>query len=347
MSDGSRPIVTSPHIEIVGAGVAGLCCATEFIERGCSVTLKSASQGVDSTCCSWWAGGMLAPWCESESAEPLITRLGIEAIEFWKERCPSVNSAGSLVLAHARDASELRQFASRTSEYEALEQPAVDELEPDLAGRFQAGLFYARECDLDPRHALLELQKRLNSHPAFTLQQGKALDSDELTCKPTADWRIDCRGLAARDSLSDLRGVKGEMIIVRCPDVTLSRPIRLLHPRHPVYVVPRADHCYMIGATMIESDDRQMLSVRSIMELLSTACALHPAFGEASVVEMGTDARPAFNDNLPRLRKRGRTIHVNGLFRHGFLCAPSMARRAADLALDGSIDEEVVDDTDG
>src|SRR3546814_16307026 len=69
------------------------------------------------------------------------------------------------------------------------------------------------------------------------------------------------------------------------------------------------------------------------MELLGAAYAVHPAFGEAEVVEIGVDARPAFPDNLPRAWREGDTVFVNGLYRHGFLLAPAMARRAADLAL--------------
>ena len=56
-----------------------------------------------------------------------------------------------------------------------------------------------------------------------------------------ADIVVDCRGLAARDALPDLRGVRGEMIVVRSPDVSLSRPVRMLHPRMPLYIVPRGD----------------------------------------------------------------------------------------------------------
>jgi len=69
--------MSQPSIEIIGAGVAGLCCALLFAQRGCKVTLRAASSGADEACCSWWAGGMLAPWCELESAEQnlILTRV--------------------------------------------------------------------------------------------------------------------------------------------------------------------------------------------------------------------------------------------------------------------------------
>jgi glycine oxidase len=110
--------------------------------------------------------------------------------------------------------------------------------------------------------------------------------------------------------------------------------VRVLHPRIPLYVVPRGEGIFMVGATMIESDDATRITARSMLELLSAAYALHPAFGEAEIIEIGTQARPAFPDNLPRIRRVGGTLYLNGLFRHGFLLAPALARRAAGVLLD-------------
>ena len=102
---------------------------------------------------------------------------------------------------------------------------------------------------------------------------------------------------------------------------------------------------YMLGATMIEAGERTRVTARSLLELLSAAYALHPAFGEAEVLEIGVDARPAFPDNLPRIRRRGATIYVNGLYRHGFLLAPALARMAAELVLEGRTPEVMDEDT--
>ena len=150
---------------------------------------------------------------------------------------------------------------------------------------------------------------------------------------------IDCRGLAAQESLPELRGVKGEMVILRTDDVQLDRPVRLLHPRFPLYIVPRGDGVFMLGATQIESGERSRATVRSVVELLNAAYALHPAFGEAELLEVGVDARPAFPDNLPRITGRDGKIYVNGLFRHGYLLAPAMARMVGELVIDGKTPE--------
>ena len=138
--------------------------------------------------------------------------------------------------------------------------------------------------------------------------------------------------MAATDRLGDLRAVRGEMLYVEAPDVHLGRPVRLLHPRFPCYVVPRGAARYMIGATMVESAREGAVTARAVMELLSAAYALHPGFAEAALVETGAGLRPAFPDNVPAVRRMPDRIHVNGMYRHGFLMAPVLAETlAADL----------------
>ncbi|MBX9739632.1 MAG: glycine oxidase ThiO [Beijerinckiaceae bacterium] len=324
---------------VIGAGVAGLTTALALATRGATVEVLERGASIGAESCSRFAGGMLAPWCEAESAEELVVSLGVESLSYWPQRAPHVVARGSLVLALQRDGADLDRFARRTRNSSLLDADAIAALEPDLAGRFRRGIFFADEAHLDPRAALPALAEALHAR------------GSSLTCnvevRPNdidGDHVIDCRGLAARDALPDLRGVKGEMLIVHCPDVTLTRPVRLVHPRFPLYIVPRGDNVYMIGATMVESSERGRVTARAMVELLNAAYALHPAFAEAEIMEIGCDARPAFPDNLPRIRRNGRVLHVNGLYRHGFLLSPALARMAAAVALDNAYFPEVMDE---
>ncbi|WP_142115839.1 glycine oxidase ThiO [Bosea sp. AK1] len=326
-------------VAVVGAGVVGLACATELLARGAQVTVHERGPRIGAEACSWYAGGMLAPWCEGESAEEPVIRLGQQAADWWERHAGGVVRNGTLVVAPSRDRSELRRFGQRTSHFEEIDGDAVAVIEPDLAGRFSRGLFFAREGHLDPREAIAVLAERLVANGG-TIHFDSAVEPVDLD----ADIVLDCRGLAARDVLPDLRGVKGEMLLLRSDDISLSRPVRLLHPRIPLYIVPRVDGLFMVGATMIESGERRRISARAMLELLGAAYALHPAFAEAEVVEIGTDARPAFPDNLPRLTRRGRVIHVNGLYRHGFLLSPAMARMAAEAVLNPQATPEMLHD---
>jgi glycine oxidase len=325
------------QVSVIGAGIAGLTCALELAERGVAVEVLECRAAPGPPGCSWFAGGMLAPWCELESCGPLIARLGEESLPWWREHFPGTVVNGTLVVAHGRDVAELAQFARRTVKFEQVDGEAIGALEPDLAGRFSQGLYFRDEAHLDPRAALAALAGRLREL-GVPLRLGIEPTAASLSGRAV----IDCTGLAARRTLADLRGVKGEMVLLSLTEVALARPVRVLHPRLPVYVVPRGEGLFMVGATMIESDEGTRVSARSVLELLSAAYALHPAFGEAQIVEIGVGVRAAFPDNLPRLLRQGGTLYVNGLYRHGFLLAPALARRAADVLLEGSHFPEVM-----
>ncbi len=313
-------------ITILGAGVLGLSIATEVSARGGRVSILDPNGTPGPHGCSWWAGGMLAPFCEGESAEEPVVRLGQDAISWWQEKGAEITFHGSMVVAQNRDIKELARFGRRTSNFEEIGTDKISELEPDLEGRYRKALYFPTEAHLAPRQALDTLVTNL-----------KLKDIEvQTTGKPDAKSTIiDCRGLAAQDQLPDLRGVKGEMLILHCPDLDLKRPIRLLHPRIPLYIVPRGNGIYMLGATMIEAGERTRITARSMLEMLTAAYALHPSFGEAEILEIGVDARPAFADNLPRIRHEGHTIYANGLYRHGYLLAPSVAQQVANYLFDG------------
>jgi glycine oxidase len=312
---------------VVGAGVVGLTTALTLAERGAHVTLVERSRELGGNA-SWLAGGMLAPFCEGESAPQSVVELGQGAIDWWDARVPGVTRQGTLVVAPPRDSGEIDRFAARTKSHAPADEARIAELEPDLAGRFRKGLFFADEGHLDPRVALSGLAERLRAEGGeirFGVDGEARFDSEAV---------IDCRGWAAREALPELRGVRGEMMRIRSREVTLTRAVRFLHPRIPLYIVPRANDEFMIGATMIESAERGAVSVRSAIELLSAAYALHPAFGEAEILEMSADVRPAYPDNEPRIEQQGDRIFVNGFYRHGFLLAPAFAERAATLAFE-------------
>ena len=312
------------RVLVKGAGVAGLATAWQLYRHGFDVTVHERA-GAVGTGASGFAGGMLAPWCERESAEEPVLTLGRLAADWWEAALPGqVRRHGTLVVAGGRDAGELDRFAGRTSGWEWLDEAGIAALEPDLAGRFRKALFFRQEAHLDPAKALSalaagleEARMRLLLGPAGKREAGRF------------DRVVDCTGAAQIGRLSGLRGVRGEMLGLETGEVRLSRPVRLLHPRHPIYIVPRGAGRFMIGATMIESDDAGPPAARSLMELLNAAYALHPAFGDARVIETGAGVRPAYPDNLPRVSDDGDTLHVNGLYRHGFLFAPAMAGEVA------------------
>jgi glycine oxidase len=314
------------QVLVRGGGVSGLCVAHELQSSGFAVELVERQADVGAGA-SGLAGGMLAPFCERESAAGDVLRLGRHAADWWDAVLPAghVVRAGTLVVAAPRDAGELARFAARTEGHEWLDEAGIAALEPALEGRFRKGLFFHEEAHLDPRGALLSLSRKLET-------QGVRFHLG-TTEPPAGSFHhvVDCTGSAAVGTLPGLRGVRGEMLHLQTGEVALARPVRLLHPRHPLYIVPRGGGRFMVGATMIESDDAGPISARSLMELLNAAYALHPAFGEARLVEARAGIRPAFADNLPHVIRDDDILFVNGFYRHGFLLAPAMARQVASL----------------
>lgn len=332
MKDG---VLVQLSITVVGGGILGLWQAFELARRGQRVTLREASADVSTGASSRFAGAMLAPYCEAEGAEPVVERLGLRGLELWRAAYPGVIQRGSIVIAAARDRSELTRFARMTSGHRLVDGVELEALEPDLGGRFQRALHYAAEAHLAPRPAMAFLTAELRRLGA-DLRFGEPAAEPVWMAGSAGDVVIDCRGIAARDALPDLRGVRGEMAVVRAPEVRLSRPVRLLHPRFPLYVVPWGDDLYMVGATVIEREDYGAVTLRSGLDLLATAYAVHSGFGEAEIVELGAGVRPAFPDNVPRAIISGRRIFVNGAYRHGFLLAPVLAEAVAGHLLDGN-----------
>jgi glycine oxidase len=143
-------------VTVIGAGVAGLWAALALARRGIRPRLVDRFGPPGPHGCSWWAGGMLAPLCEGETAEEPIIRHGARAAAAWASVTEVVHK-GSLVITLARDRVELDRFAQRTTGHVRLDAASLAALEPDAAATGRAGLFFEGEAHLDPRRALGDL----------------------------------------------------------------------------------------------------------------------------------------------------------------------------------------------
>ncbi|AQT46914.1 MULTISPECIES: FAD-dependent oxidoreductase [Bartonella] len=312
-------------ILVKGCGVAGLTSAYMLAKAGAEITISAPADSPRGAA-SWYAGGMLAPYCERESAEARVETLGLQTMKWWSETLPDlVTHKGTLVVAPPRDSAELERFSRRTGGHRKIGADEIAKLEPDLAGRFSRGLFYETEAHIDPRKALLALKQKLKDMGATFVD----IDADEAGF----DFIVDATGFARIDQDHDMRGVRGEMLLVHNGDISFSRPIRLVHPRIPLYIVPRDNGIFMIGATMIESDDNRPITAHSMMDFLNAAYTIHPSFGEAEIVEIGVGVRPAYKDNFPRVKQEDNHIYVNGMHRHGYLISPEMARQVTEIVM--------------
>ena len=341
---------------ILGAGLMGRMMAYTLAQSGARVTVFERSGPDAEQSAARVAASMLAPLAESAITEPSVVRMGLYGLDRWKGLIEQLNREvkqqtffaqnGTLVLWHRLDTAQAQRFAEHLERNvrmnPALSSPwhlddkALAELEPSVADRFHQGLFLPREGQLDNRQLLTALLQALEQLDVV-LHWHTACEPNDLEGQGF-DWVIDCRGLGARSSWSNthnpLRGVRGEVIRVHAPEVKLQRPTRLIHPRYPIYIAPKENDLYVIGATEIESEDLSPVSVRSSMELLSAAYSVHSGFAEARILESATQCRPTLKNNLPEICvPRAGLMQINGLYRHGYLIAPAMMDTAQQLLL--------------
>jgi glycine oxidase len=334
-----------PDFAVLGGGLCGRLLAWRLAGAGHSVALYERGDAAGTGSAAWIAAAMLAPLAEAASAELLITELGAASLDAWPAVLAELPEPvffqrnGTLVVWHHTDRAEASLFERRVRAnapawlfdggFVALRGAQVDEAEPALGGRFAQGWLLPREGQLDNRQVLTALAAGLAERGVATHWNTRV---DELA-RPDARVTIDCRGLGAKPALPALRGIRGEVARVHAPGIHLTRPVRLLHPRYPLYVAPKQNDVYVIGATEIEGEDMSPVSVRSALELLSAAFSVHPGFGEARILELNAQCRPTLPDHLPAIAWDGATtLSVNGLYRHGYMIVPEVAAAAARLA---------------
>lgn len=326
-------------IAIAGAGVMGRLLAWQLARAGHRVTVVDPARGpAEPGAAGFTAAGMLSPLAEQEQAERDVVELGWRSLVLWPGiaaalgRPDLVRTEGSLLLAHGSDVGAARRVLSRIDDGpEPLNRAALQMLEPALAPDLKAW-WLPGEGQLLPRETLAALAREapgvdwLWGRRATAMQPHRIVLDDGRRLE--ADLVIDTRGLGAKPDLPTLRGVRGEILWLHAPGVTLHRPVRLLHPRHRVYLVPRPGDVIVVGASEVESEDRSPVSLRSAVELMAAAHSALPALAEARIVHLETNLRPALPDHRPSIDSEPGLLRINGLFRHGWLLAPALAEKA-------------------
>ncbi len=330
------------HIGVAGAGLLGRLLAWRLAEGGHRVTVFDPASGPleRAGAAGWTAAGMLSPWAELECADAHVAELGLRSLALWADiasRLPTpvhFRREGSLLLAHRSDLGAAQRLVGvLQAKMQAtlregcaprvLTTEQLRELEPAVHGPTHAWLLEG-EGQIHTVQAMGALADAA-SRAGARWQWGRAVHELAPGCidGERFDAVFDVRGVGARPDLP-VRGVRGEIVWLHAPGIELRRPLRLLHPRWRVYLVPRPDDIVVVGASEIESEDRSPISVRTLLGLLSAAHSVLPELAEARLVHTETNLRPALPDNLPHVEHRPGLTRINGLFRHGWLIAPAL-----------------------
>ena len=344
------------YIGIAGAGLLGRLLAVQLSHAGHTVQVFDPASGPGpressgTQAAAWTAAGMLSPVAELDRANEAVFHLGLRSCQLWPSIAQQLGApqlchfAGSLLVAHRGDAGAAQRMvgllqakAGPDHQPQPLSPPELAALEPSIHGPALAWLL---PCEghvqvHDTLHALAAQATRqgVQWHWGSTVvavepgvlqvQAERRIDVSEHRF----DHVFDVRGVGARPQLP-VRGVRGEVFWLHAPGVVLTRPVRLMHPRHSVYIVPRPDEHLIVGASEIESEDRSSVSLRSTLELLSAAHSAIPQLAEARIVHLESNLRPALPDNMPLLEQARGITRMNGLYRHGWLLAPALVEQA-------------------
>jgi glycine oxidase len=329
------------HIAIAGTGLLGRLAAVMLLARGHQVTLFEKDTQNGEASCGFVAAGMLALFTERDCLLPGFQDLARRSQALWPSilaNLPApvaIQQQGSLLLAHASDAAELERYENMIrnvsgQRYERLNAEKIQALEPAL--NFSHGLFFPEDGAINNRQfydaSTVYLREKAEAWHVGLVVEVSPFEVKSTRGTQCFDAVFDCRGLGAKNDWPNLRGVRGELLWLHCPEVVLTRPVRVLHPRHAIYLVPRGEGQFVLGATTIESEDDSPVSVRSALELLSLLYTMHPAFAEARIERLIAACRPAFPDHLPAMEATPGLLRLNGLYRHGYLLAPALVEQA-------------------
>ncbi|WP_171788959.1 glycine oxidase ThiO [Acidimicrobium ferrooxidans] len=347
------------RVVVVGAGIAGMTIAVELARRGARVQVIADPSRSPTTPV---AAGMLAPAAETDFGEDLLVRLEQDARTAWEALAATLERngdtdvlfevRGSLVAAqtpgdldHLRRMVDLqRRFGMTASLLGARD---LVDLEPALSSHLAGGALLPDDAQVDNRRALAAYDTWAAKLGIERIEAAvRAVHPDAVELADTSRLQADTVVVAAGSWLRDL--VEVALQPVRGVTIRGTLPVGLA-PRHclrgelrgrRVYIVPRASHEIVIGATSDEAPltDRDPRA-RDLLDLLDDARTLAPAMGELAVTDVSVGFRPATPDNLPIVGRGDDGVWVHGgHYRHGILLAPFTATLLADAIVGDGVD---------
>jgi glycine oxidase len=343
----SRPIEPSPDLIVVGAGIAGLAVAHAACARGLRPLV--IDRGVPGAGTTSVAAGMLAPVSEATFGESDLLALNLAAAERWPAWADALGGAGrresgTLLVARDRDQAEaldrehrFRRECGLTAE--RLLPSVARRLEPALAPTVRLALDVPDDHAADPAPlvaALVEAIRgaggevrsgaevtglELADDRVLGVRVSAALEAAPHVVLAAGAWAGELPGLpeAAR---VPVRPVKGQLLRLRDPEGPglIDRVVRT----EEMYLVPRGDGRYVLGATVEERGFDTSVTAGAVHDLLREAAEVVPGVLELQIEEAVAGLRPGTPDNAPVLGPGllGGLHWATGHYRHGILLAP-------------------------
>ena len=331
-------------IGIVGGGLLGRLAAFVLTESGHIVEVYEKTPenpGLSILrAAAFTSAGLLSPISEKDSGGNIIFELGTKSLNLWSYLDKKIKKIideglglflkGNLFVSSPAEIDNVTRLFNKIGFREPqLSKDEKNALEPNLSEKLTCWIV-PDEGQIYPLRALNALVVATNKLSEKSVWHFNTLVEDfgpgwikTEKMFNNYDFVFDMRGVGATDI--GIRGVRGEVVLLDPPsNFCLSHPVRFLHPRFKIYIVPHENRRILVGSTEIESQDVSPISLQSAVDLLTVAQYVFPELSEARILSTDVNLRPASFNNQPFFQIKENLVHVNGLFRHGWLVAPAL-----------------------
>ena len=308
-----------PAITVLGGGLMGLAMAHQLARRGEAVRVLSRRR---SEAAGFVAAGMLAPHAEGLTGDLLaLGQASLQLIPSWVAqieadsglRC-GLHACGIVVpfaTSAERDAYTTAAFGQR------LDRRGLEQEIPGIGERWQAGLLFEQDGQIDNRRRLMRALERACVELGVTFEEGSQVL--ELVCGPSgalsgvrlrsaegeehhlaAERAVLACGAWSAQLLPQLpiTPVKGQMLSLQGPRQALGRVI--FGPG--TYLVPRQDGLLVVGATSeAEAGFSEGLTPAGQRQLQEGLASLLPEASSWPPMERWWGFRPHTPDEAPLL----------------------------------------------
>lgn len=359
-------------IIVIGAGVVGLSIAWRLVEEGAQVTVLDPHPGDGATHAAAGMLAPVSEYWFQEDALLELALHAAQSYPALAKRLQKQTGIdlyhrqeGTIIAAATRaDRETLTRLQEAQTRHglpvESLTTRTARQLEPALAPRLAGAFLSTSDHALDPRALTTAYLQALQAHPQATIYRQRAAAvmyrgdqligvADEEGTTYEGETVVLANNLAATQLQGlphqwepRLRPVYGETLRLAVPathtaSTAVSGPqhvVRALVEDRSVYVVPRGDGRYVVGATSRE-DHREGPPAGSIYRLLRDAHRVVPDVLEMEVTEIVSRARPATPDQMPLVGYLSPgLLAATGTYRHGVLLSPTIAQTVSNLVQD-------------